>query len=267
MGLIGAGVGAFCGKRWGILGALVGGVVGSCIENRIRSRNEDDPDASRYANNADAEDNADNRVQGMAVLSIIAALLAKMAKADGKVSVAEINSCEKAFARLGLSPEQRNFCIRCFNSAKNDHHTIYEYAQSFAQAQSGQSIREIVYDILWNLACADNKLSSTEMEILREIPAYLRINQNLFAWQCSQHKICQEQSARVSDEIDPYAVFGCTRNVTDEEIRKAFREKSKSMHPDILRSKGLPDELIQEATRQMTRINAAWNAIKQERGL
>ena len=65
----------------------------------------------------------------------------------------------------------------------------------------------------------------------------------------------------------PYDVLGVSPNASDEEVKHAYREKVKHLHPDALRSKGLPDEVIATVTDQMARINAAWESVKRERRL
>ena len=66
---------------------------------------------------------------------------------------------------------------------------------------------------------------------------------------------------------DPYEVLGCQRGATDDEVKGAYREKVKQLHPDTLRAQGLSEELIALANGQMARINAAWSEIRRERGL
>ncbi len=64
-----------------------------------------------------------------------------------------------------------------------------------------------------------------------------------------------------------YRVLGVVPTASDEAVRKAYREKAKIYHPDSLRARGLPDDLIAKATDQMARVNAAWEEIKSARGL
>ena len=50
-------------------------------------------------------------------------------------------------------------------------------------------------------------------------------------------------------------------------LRKAYREKAKGLHPDVLRAQGISEELLGKANEQMARLNAAWSEIRKARGL
>ena len=64
---------------------------------------------------------------------------------------------------------------------------------------------------------------------------------------CSQHN-----SRKHAAEL-----LGLTASASEAEIKQAYRTKCKEMHPDVLRSKGLPDELISYAGAQVQSFKEA----------
>lgn len=259
MGTIGAIIGSFIGSRGGILGALIGAVVGNYVGDLITAKKNNTQEASE---------------QELFILGSIAAMLAKLAKADGRVSEAEIEFCEGAFKRLGITGKKREYCINVFRKAKNDQHSLYSYASSLADSGVGTQIRQLVYDILWDLAVADGKISQIELELLKNTPFHLKIGFNAFYWHCAKHGINPDftyggnnSTSRSSSLFDPYEVLEISRSASNDEIKKAYRDKAKKLHPDILKAQGLSDVLIAKANDQMARINAAWDEIKKERSI
>ncbi|MCL1793665.1 MAG: J domain-containing protein [Oscillospiraceae bacterium] len=61
--------------------------------------------------------------------------------------------------------------------------------------------------------------------------------------------------------MDPYDVLEINRNATDEEIKKAYREKAKKYHPDNYKGNPLADL----AGEKMKTINEAYDEIQKER--
>ena len=258
---LGAAIGAFIGgARGSLLGALAGAVLGNWIQGKIES-------AFKPSDAGQDE----TRTRELAVLTALSAMLAKLAKADGRITADEIRFCEDLFARLGLSGGKRDYCVEAFRRAKSDAHTIYEYADSFAAAQPDVSVRGVVYDILWGMADADGTVSENELAILERIAAHLRLDRSNYTWQCRRRGIDAQRrtddgTSDAQREEDPFAVLGCTRTATDEELRAAYRERAKHLHPDMLRAQGLSEELVSRANEQMARLNAAWSEIRRIRG-
>ena len=271
MSWFGGVIGCVLGSRFGALGGIIGAVLGSGIADylgakakeagsqrrmeqdthkRMRSRT-----SSRYGSPTERE---------VVFLTAVGAMLAKLSKADGHVDETEIEAGERAFVRLGLTPENRELCIKAFRAAKMDAHSIFDYAEAFASVARAVAIRELMYDILWDVACADGVVTVEERQILELIVTPLRIRPSLFAEQQSRRVHARRPAPSAPD---PYAVLGCSASATDDELRRAYRSQAKKYHPDLLRAQGFPPEMISRANEQMARINAAWDEIKRARGL
>lgn len=249
MGLTGIAMGAWIGSLFGgPLGALLGAVAGNSIEKKIK---------------------APAQKRAMVFSASAAAILAKMAKADGLVTPDEIASVEAAFNRLGFDQTTRDYAVNVFRRAKDDHHSIYEYATEFAGAVDSVQVRELFYELLWDLACADGVVSSYELTILKRIPNSLKIRSEWFDIHYRERMTSSRRDSYHS--VDPlaeaYRTLGVESNASDDAVKKAYRDLAKQNHPDILRAKGLPEELIGKATEKMSRINEAWSKVKEARGL
>ena len=277
----------------------IGGLIGAVLVSKLWKDDEDggiggrppsperDGKRTRAAGGEERPSGANSAQQELVFLASAAAMMAKLAKADGHVSMSEIDSAERAFKRLGLSDEKREFCIMVFRKAKEDSHTIYEYAQSFAAAQPDRDIRELFYDILWDLASADGVVSPEELTILDKLTYSLRIRRFLFTTEAAKHRAqtggagqgASDQDGRggggggrraASSEMSlstAYKILGCTPRMSDADLKKAYREKAKKFHPDELAAQGVSPELMEKATRHMAEINAAWAEIKKARGM
>ena len=271
MSWLGGTIGYVLGSRFGALGGIIGAVLGSGIADLLGSKAKEAEVWRQMKNEAHermraraASRNGTPQEREVVFLTAVGAMLAKLSKADGHVDATEIEAGERAFVRLGLTPQNRELCIRAFRAAKTDSHSIFDYAESFASVARATAIREMMYDILWDVACADGTVSVEERHILELIVTPLRIRPSLFAEQQSRRVHARRPAPSAPD---PYAVLGCSASATDDELRRAYRSQAKKYHPDLLRAQGFPPEMISRANEQMARINAAWDEIKRARGL
>ena len=62
-----------------------------------------------------------------------------------------------------------------------------------------------------------------------------------------------------------YDILGVAGDASDAEVKKAYRVLAMMYHPDKFSSLG--DEAVRQATESMKQINAAWNVVKETRGM
>ena len=71
-----------------------------------------------------------------------------------------------------------------------------------------------------------------------------------------------KESRKDSGQLNPYIVLESKPEENLQSIRKKYLKLSKEHHPDILMSKGVPLEVIQESKKKMRAINSAWDQIQ-----
>jgi DnaJ like chaperone protein len=270
MGWKGMAIGGCLGSLFGgPLGAVLGAALGHQVEKQVKGENVR---RTRVGAQTRAYRQLDAQKRAMIFCASAAAMLAKMAKADGHISRDEIDSVEQAFMRLGFTSLARDYAVNVFRKAKDDAHTIYQYADEFAAAVDSVELRELFYELLWDLACADGDVSASERLILQRMPRALRIRSDWYAFFAQQRlgassDASGRRAAPPRDELqEAYAVLGARASDSADELKKKYRTLAKKNHPDALRAQGLPDELVGKATERMGRINAAWAALRAARG-
>jgi len=259
MGWIGMLIGSYLGGTFGHLpGSLIGALLGHKAEDLLRGRGRRLDDASLSSGD-----------RSRIFCASVAAMLAKMAKADGVVSRYEIDRVEMAFRRLGFTPSAREYAVEVFRKAKDDRYSIYAYARDFAATVPSVEVRELMYEILWDVACADGTVSPDELVILQRIPQALGVRAGWYGYFASQRlRRRPGESAPSRDPLeDAYAVLGARASDSVETLKQKYRDLAKKNHPDALRAQGLPEEMVGKATERMSRINAAWATIRGARGI
>ena len=102
-------------------------------------------------------------------LASLSALLAKMAMADGVVIVEERCKVLSILNELGLNREQREYCTLAFEIAEKDGVPLRRYVQEFVATRFGIDARELLYNLMWDVACADGILHKGEKALLEEL--------------------------------------------------------------------------------------------------
>lgn len=189
--------------------------------------------------------------QEVFALSLII-LSAKLSKADGHVSKEELIAVKD---KLQIPDSEIDQVAKIFNKAK-DESTGYEpYAKQIAEIfRDNINVLEEVINILFYIAEADGNVSNDEETMIANI-AYI------FGLSQKQYQSIKE-SRKTSDKLNPYIVLESQPTDDLKTIRKNYIRLSKEHHPDLLISKGVPVEVINESKNKMRSINAAWDQVQ-----
>lgn len=236
----------------GPLGALFGAAAGHAYD-KVRELDEEEADlppaGSGFAGSRAAKESA----FGVAVI----VLGAKMAKVDGVVTRAEIDAFKAVFR---IPPGEAQNVARIFDAAKRDAQGFEPYARQMAILFRNEPIiLEELLAGLFQIARADGGVSSAKLAFLRRVAEILGVDANRFA---RVRDRCLPSSAS-----DPYQVLGVSADLSDDEIKKAYRRLIREHHPDTLVARGLPREFVIQANERMASINAAYDEINKRRGL
>ena len=136
--------------------------------------------------------------------------------------------------------------------------TSYGYEKIAEQVGQLFSNNKIILEELLNnlfyIAEADGNVSQSELDMMQNIAKIFGLNQTQF------NSI--KESRKSSDKLNPYIVLESKPEEDLQTIRKRYLQLSKEHHPDILISKGVPQEVIAESKKKMRAVNSAWDQIQ-----
>lgn len=229
----------------GPLGALLGALAGHAIDKQL----EEEPAL------AEADDRRATREIAFTIAVI--ALGAKMAKADGTVSRAEVAAFKQVFK---IPPDEINNVARVFDQAKRDVAGFDAYARQLANMfDERHPVLEELIDGLFHIARADGGVHESEIAFIREVARIFGFTDADFA---------RQREFNVGpDHADPYTILGVRREQSDEDIRATWRRLMRENHPDKLMAQGLPAEFVDLANEKVATLNAAYDRIAKERGI
>jgi len=233
----------------GPLGALLGAIAGHAADMRI------DQAEPSVQNDVSLDDRSATRQIAFTIAVVV--LGAKMAKADGVVSRAEVAAFKEVFQ---VPQHELKNVARLFDQAKADPAGFEPYAKQIARMfRRDHPVLEELLDGLFHIAKADGGVHEAEIAFLKSVSDLFGLEEGDFARIREGHL--------GPNKADPYTILGTNRMASNEQIKAAWRKLVRDTHPDKLMAQGLPHEFVELANEKLATINAAYDKVAKERGI
>ena len=259
--LAGGGLGFALG---GPLGAMIGTILG----------HQFDKPAAGQRQGVGFDPGSQERTQA-AFFAATFSVMGHVAKADGHVSVQEIQLAEQIMTQMNLSTEQRKAAIDLFNQGKQADFDLDEVLEQFRkECRRKITLLQMFIEIQLQAVYADGSKHPAEEVILKHICSKLgyplallgQIESLIFAQQNRQYSATGRPGpTSISALENAYKILGISNKASDAEVKKAYRRLMSQHHPDKLIAKGLPEEMLEIATDKAQEIQKAYGLIKEYR--
>ncbi|MBC8321212.1 MAG: TerB family tellurite resistance protein [Bacteroidetes bacterium] len=181
-------------------------------------------------------------------------LTAAVMKADGKVTHSELNYVKQFIANnFGneLAPQYTQILGDLIKQDFNLQDVSYQIKQNM-----DYSSRLMLIQFLFGIALADGKSNNNEISVIQAISSFLGIFKNDYA---------SIKAMFIKDINSAYQILEVSPDASNDDLKIAYRKLAKKYHPDKVSHLG--EEIKKAAEIKITALNAAYESIKDERGL
>lgn len=238
----------------GPLGALLGATLGSNFDKGLKQ--------------TDAFAAGDQQRVQAAFFTASFSVMGYIAKADGRVTSDEISTARNIMAQMQLDEQQKKAAIRLFDEGKQPGFPLQEVVEQFKrECHRRRNLVQMFIEIQLATAMADGTLHTAERRAIQTIAQILGFSQRELDHLIHLATGSNRQQTSGGFSLDEaYAILDVKKNVSDAEVKKAYRRLMSQHHPDKLVAKGLPEEMIKLATEKTQEIRKAYEMVQESRG-
>jgi DnaJ like chaperone protein len=275
-GSTGTWIGAFLGGLIGSaliprIGFLIGAVIGALLGHQYDKGLAASSQGRGFGRSARFSPAIRQRIYFESVFLAMGYL----AKADGRVSEAEIRIARSRMHQFGLRPEEVQRAIELFNTGKQPGFPIDQQMHKLAAAFRGQpELLQTFMGSLLEIPLSQGRIKPAERNALWRLASGLGINrvqlaqlEALVRAQRSFGHGAQRATSVEAELQEAYKALGIDATASDKEVKTAYRRLMNQHHPDKLVSKGLPDSMLELAKERTGEIRAAYERIRDHRGI
>jgi DnaJ like chaperone protein len=200
-------------------------------------------------------------------------VMGHLAKADGRVSEAEINAARDVMRRMRLGERETRLAIDLFARGKRPDFPVDEQVRRLRRhCGDHPELLQMFLEIQIDLALEKGSITDKERELLGRIADTLGFSRFSVAQLEAMLRARRgfggsaRQSAEGNELDKAYRILGIERSATDQEIKIAYRRLMNEHHPDKQIARGLPDSMLEIAKERTSEIRAAYEKIRDHRG-
>jgi len=203
-------------------------------------------------------------------LGLFVALVAKVAKADGKVDALEAQLVGIMFDDISAvfpEPDKTKGILKeIFSDEKNRSDDTQEIARALGLSIKRDKAKQQQFmGFLIQLAFIDGEVSQSEEDILQIIAEAFEFDVDTYHAIFDQFEQMMKNITPQVNIVDAYKLLGVNESDDMKVIKKAYKKLVRQYHPDIIASQGKSEAYMQEATAKTQEINQAYEMIEESR--
>lgn len=207
-------------------------------------------------------------------------VMGHIAKADGRVTEAQINMVKSLMTEMRLNQSQRKLAQDYFREGKNPNFDLYRALASLRGAtHDNPELLKLFIDLQFRAALIGG-LSLKKQQLLNTILSQMGFaplhqqhrfyedfaRQRSYQQSRSNHSSHRQNQQAHSGTDHAYGILGVTRSASKQEVKRAYRKLISRNHPDKLIAQGLPESMIKIANEKTQQITKAYEQICAEKG-
>ncbi|MEY4195142.1 MAG: hypothetical protein RLZZ226_1510 [Pseudomonadota bacterium] len=256
----------------GPVGALLGATLGHQFDRNLQNIGLLDSDLT--------PENI-NRAQ-WTFFETVFMVMGHLAKADGRVSEAELNAARTIMDRMELPDDIRKVAASFYSQGKQPDFVLEEALDRF---RADCSRRHALFRrfLEWQMECAyaDGNLPESKELILQRIADFLgigRFEYRLIKTRAeTEQRLAEERkhkkrerkfrnpAAEAMQLVQAYTLLGIPVAASENDVKKAYRKQMSLHHPDKLTAQGASPDSIRQATEKTQQIRGAYELIARVR--
>ena len=225
-------------------GAILGYFIGSILEQMFLGKQRNPFGNVQF-----------QRMQADQVQLNLLSLAAIVIKADGKVDERELRFVRNYFIANYGEAYASNIFTKFNTEVKKEQQNLNELTRLFVQGARYETRLQILH-FLFGIANADGHIAAVEVQKIKQIAGALNLRTMDFE---------SINAMFVKSADNAYKILEISPNVSDAEVKKAYRTMAKKHHPDKLQTDN--EALKKGAQEKFQQVQAAYETIRKERGL